>query len=72
MRQTPSNSSFTGSGGSGGTGAGDAGGAGALAAVFRTLVFGGNVPIQVVLAEDELPAQADRSIEVHYVRLSSS
>ncbi|KAK4331252.1 Autophagy protein 5 [Rhodotorula toruloides] len=68
MRQTPSNSSFTGSGGSGGTGAGDAGGAGALAAVFRTLVFGGNVPIQVVLAEDELPAQADRSIEVHYVQ----
>ncbi|GAA6058193.1 hypothetical protein NBRC10513_002960, partial [Rhodotorula toruloides] len=36
--------------------------------VFRTLVFGGNVPIQVVLAEDELPAQADRSIEVHYVQ----
>ncbi|BGO99910.1 Autophagy protein 5 [Rhodotorula toruloides] len=68
MRQTPSNSSFTGSGGSGGTGGGDAGGAGALAAVFRTLVFGGSVPIQVVLAEDELPAQADRSIEAYYVQ----
>ncbi|BGP26655.1 autophagy protein 5 [Rhodotorula toruloides] len=68
MRQTPSNSSFTGSGGSGGTGGGDAGGGAALAAVFRTLVFGGSVPIQVVLAEDELPAQADRSIEAYYVQ----
>ncbi|BGP18711.1 autophagy protein 5 [Rhodosporidiobolus nylandii] len=40
----------------------------ALAGVFRTLVFGGSVPIQVVIAEDELPPGADRSVEAFYIR----
>ncbi|GAA6022780.1 hypothetical protein JCM10207_000414 [Rhodosporidiobolus poonsookiae] len=42
--------------------------AAALAAVFRTLVFAGSVPLQFVIAEDELPPGADRSIEAYYIQ----
>ncbi|BGP50550.1 autophagy protein 5 [Rhodotorula kratochvilovae] len=61
MRPTPSNSSFAASGGETAT-------AHASAAIFRTLVFGGSVPIEVVLAGGELLPGVDRSIEAYYLQ----
>ncbi|GJN92304.1 hypothetical protein Rhopal_005334-T1 [Rhodotorula paludigena] len=61
MRQQPSTSSFA-------SPAAETATASASAAIFRTLVFAGSVPIEVVLADSELPAAADRSIEAYYLQ----
>ncbi|GAA5982162.1 hypothetical protein JCM11641_000607 [Rhodosporidiobolus odoratus] len=42
--------------------------ASAMAGVFRTLVFGGSVPIEFVVAEEELPPTADRGVEAFYIQ----
>ncbi|GAA5859305.1 hypothetical protein JCM1840_004554 [Sporobolomyces johnsonii] len=67
MRPTPSTASLAPSSAAP-TNAADTANAVAFAAVFRTLNFGGSVPIEVVLAEDDLPKNADRSIEAYYVQ----
>ncbi|GAA5858898.1 hypothetical protein JCM8547_007147 [Rhodosporidiobolus lusitaniae] len=71
MRPQPSTSSLAPSHAtSGGTSsaAADTANATALAGVFRTLVFGGSVPIQIVIAEEDLPPGADRSVEAYYIQ----
>ncbi|GAA5913471.1 hypothetical protein JCM8208_005189 [Rhodotorula glutinis] len=70
MRQTPSTSSFapsTSSHHSPST-ADTAAHALASAALFRSLVFAGSVPIEVVIAPGELPPAADRSVEAYYLQ----
>ncbi|GAA6028924.1 hypothetical protein JCM8097_001508 [Rhodosporidiobolus ruineniae] len=67
MRQQASTSSLAPSGASS-SAAAETANATALAGVFRTLVFGGSVPIQVVIAEEELPPTADRSVEAYYIQ----
>ncbi|CEQ42391.1 SPOSA6832_04196, partial [Sporobolomyces salmonicolor] len=67
MRPTPS-TAFLAPSSAATPSAADTANAVAFAAVFRTLNFGGSVPIEVVLAEEDLPKNADRSIEAYYVQ----
>ncbi|GAA5823957.1 hypothetical protein JCM11251_003357 [Rhodosporidiobolus azoricus] len=67
MRPQPSTSSLTPSAQSGAPSS-ESANATALAGVFRTLVFGGAVPIQLVIADNELPPTADRSVEAYYIQ----
>ncbi|TNY20575.1 autophagy protein 5, partial [Rhodotorula diobovata] len=66
VRQTPSTSSFATSHSS--SHADTAALALASAAVFRSLVFAGSVPIEVTLAHSELPPNADRAIDAYYLQ----
>ncbi|GAA5842213.1 hypothetical protein JCM9279_002820 [Rhodotorula babjevae] len=70
MRQTPSTSSFAPSTSShhSPSPADTAAHALASAAIFRSLVFAGSVPIEVVIAQGELPPAADRSVEAYYLQ----
>ena len=74
MRQTPSTSSFAPSTTShhSPSPADTAAHALASAAIFRSLVFAGSVPIEVVIAPGDLPPAADRGVEAYYVRPTSS
>ncbi|GAA5917267.1 hypothetical protein JCM6882_009268 [Rhodosporidiobolus microsporus] len=68
MRPQPSTSSLTPSSATTSGASAEAANAAALAGVFRTMVFGGSVPIQLVVAEEELPPTADRSVEAYYIQ----
>ncbi|KPV73475.1 uncharacterized protein RHOBADRAFT_54695 [Rhodotorula graminis WP1] len=69
MRQTPSTSSFAPSTSSHHSPSPADTAAHALAsAATRSLVFAGSVPIEVVIAQGELPPAADRAVEAYYLQ----